>query len=398
MKISIIALNSNLINTSGQTKIIDYLKSRLYEIGENVSLISYFANSLEELKSSNILSNDFVFVIGTDSSIYNNNIKENLCRIFSDKLENNDASTTSIKKYCLDNNIPFSTLEEMECMLPSKSIPLCDELFDMTGFMYKKDKTYIVYLPQNIGLVTLCYVRRIAPLIKDVGALDSEFVVLKCFGILEKDIKSMLSSYFGSDEVKISIRSSGLDSAIFIRYSSNQNKTTIQNIVSDICEKLNRFIYATEDISLYDMALDLLSLRGKKIIIGETLTLGNIARKLSESGNDRVSEAFIFTNTQSLLKYTKINPKIIENYGMYSVNTVYEIANSMLEMSSAEVVLFTLGDKNKSDTCFMAIGDLDGIHVYKNKINDKGEELIQNLSDTAVFYLIKKLKQNDLQM
>ena len=44
----------------------------------------------------------------------------------------------------------------------------------------------------------------------------------------------------------------------------------------------------------------------------------------------------------------------------------------------------------------MAIGDFDGIHVYKNKINIKNLNLIGNLSKTALFYLIKKLKQNDL--
>ncbi len=398
MKISIIALNSNLINTSGQTKIIDYLKSRLYEIGEDVSLISYFDNTLEALKSSDILSNDFVFILGTKSNIYNNNIKENLCRIFLDKLEKNDACTESIKKYCEVHNIPFSSQEEMECMMPTKSIPLCDSSFDMSGFMYKSGKTYMVYLPENMALTDFCYPRHVAPLLKDVCGKNGEFVVLKCFGILEKDIKSVLAPHFSSNDVKISIRSNGLDSAIFIRYDDKVVDSVVQNIVSDICEKLAKFIYATEDISLYDMALTLLGLRGKKIIIGETLTLGNITRKLSENGSDRVSEAFIFTNTQSVLKHTKVSPKVIEQYGMYSVNTVYELTNSMLEMSSADVALFTLGDKTQSDTCFMAIGDLDGIHVYKNKMNDMGDGLINNLSDTAVFYLIKKLKQNDLQM
>lgn len=398
MKISIIALNSNLINTSGQTKIIDYLKSRLYEMGENVSLISYFDNTLETLKSQNILSNDFVFVIGSKSNIYNNNIKENLCRILLDKLECSDSCTASIKKYCDNHNITFSSQEEMECMMPSKSIPLCDSAFDVSGFMYKSNDTYIVYLPENADLTAFCYQRHISPLLRDVSGRKGEFVVLKCFGILEKDIKSILSPHFDIKGVAISIRSSGLDSTIFIRYDESVLDSVVQDIVSDICEKLGKFIYATEDISLYDMALTLLNLRGKKLIIGETITLGNVTKKLSENGNDRVYEAFIFTNAQNVLKHTKISPKIVEKYGMYSVNTVYELANSMLEISSADVALFILGDRGKSDTCYMAIGDLDGIHVYKNKMNDMGEGLIQNLSDTAVFYLIKKLKQNDLQM
>lgn len=398
MKISCIVLNSNSINIGTQRKIVDFLNTKLYEIGENISLISYFDNTLENLKNSNILGFDFVFVIGKNSSIYNNNIKENLCRILGDKLENNEACVTALKKYCDSSNIPFSVDFEMDASLPTRSIPLCDEQFDGAGFMYKKDNTYLVYLPENMPLLTFSYPKYIAPLIGDITQSNGEFVALKCFGILEKDIKAMIESEILNKNVNIQIRSEGLDSAIFIRYASDTPKADVQDVVSNICSKLNKYIYATEDVSLYNMATELLSLRGKKIILGETLTYGNIARKLSENGENRITDSFVFTNIDSMLKYTKVNPKVIENYGIYSVNTVYEIANSMLEMTSADTVLFVLGNQNESDLCYMAIGDTYGIHVYKNKINIKGEDLIKNLSDTAIFYLIKKLKRNDLQM
>lgn len=70
----------------------------------------------------------------------------------------------------------------------------------------------------------------------------------------------------------------------------------------------------------------------------------------------------------------------------------------MLGLSNADIALFVLGDTKDSDICYIACGDIDGIHVYKNRINDKSDNLIENISKTAIFYLIKKLKQNDLQM
>lgn len=398
MKISCIALNSNSINTQNQFKIIDYLKVKLYEIGENISLISYFDNSEENLKGLNISSYDFIFVIGTNSTIYNNNIKQNLCKIFSDKLKDFDSTVNSLKKYCLNNNIPFSVQEEMECKLPSASIPLCDEDYYDNGFMYKFNNTYIVYLPENMPFVTNSYQRYILPLLNDLIGFKGDFVVLKCFGILEKDIKAILIDYFGRKDITLQIRSDSLDSAIYIRYDSTLEKITLQNIISDICSKLSKFIYATDDTSLYDMALDLLSLRNKKVIIGETLTFGNITKRLSSRKNSNITESFIFTNKDGILKYTKVNPKVIENYGLYSVNSIYELTNAMLGLSNADIALFVLGDTKDSDICYIACGDIDGIHVYKNKINDKSDNLIENISKTAIFYLIKKLKQNDLQM
>lgn len=398
MKISCIALNSNSINTQNQFKIIDYLKVKLYEIGENISLISYFDNSEENLKGLNISSYDFIFVIGTNSTIYNNNIKQNLCKIFSDKLKDFDSTVNSLKKYCLNNNIPFSVQEEMECKLPSASIPLCDEDYYDNGFMYKFNNTYIVYLPENMTFVTSSYQKYILPLLNDLIGFKRDFVVLKCFGILEKDIKTILAEYFGRKDITLQIRSDGLDSAIYIRYDNTLEKIALQNIISDICSKLSKFIYATDDTSLYDMALDLLTLRNKKITIGETLTFGNITKRLSSRKNNNITESFIFTSREGILKYTKVNPKVIDNYGLYSINSIYELTNAMLGLSNADIALFVLGDTKDSDICYIACGDIDGIHVYKNRINDKSDNLIENISKTAIFYLIKKLKQNDLQM
>lgn len=398
MKISCLALNSNSINTQNQNKIVDYLKVKLYEIGENISLISYFDNTMENLRNCNISGFDFVFIIGTSSTIYNNNIKENLCKIFGDKLQNFDASMNSLKKYCLDNNIPFAMQEEMEAMLPKDSIPLVSDSYYNNGFMYKYGNTYIVYLPENASFTADMYSMYILPLINDLIGLKKDYVVLKCFGILEKDIKTIIAEHFNNNNINIQIRSDGLDNAIYIRYDTTVDNSIVQEIVSDICSKLSKFIYATEDISLYDMALDLMHLRDKRIILAETITFGNITKRLSTREEKRITDSFIFTNKDSMLKYTKISPKVIDTYGMYSVNTVYELANSMLELSNADISVFVLGDTAESDICYMAIGDVDGIHVYKNKINDKSDNLIENISKTAIFYLIKKLKRNDLQI
>lgn len=398
MKISCIALNSNSINTQNQTKIIDFLKVKLYEIGESISLISYFDNTTENLRNFNISAYDFVFVIGTNSTIYNNNIKENLCKIFGDKMQGFDASINSLKKYCLDNNIPFAMQEEMETQLPKESIPLVHDSYYNNGFMYKYNNTYVVYLPENASFTAEMYSMYILPLINDLVGLKKDYVVLKCFGILEKDIKTIIAEHFTNSNINIQIRSDGLDNAIYIRYDINTDNSIVQEIVSDICSKLSKFIYATEDTTLYDMALDLMHLRDKRIILAETITFGNITKRLSTRSDKRITDSFIFTNKDSMLKHTKVSPKIIDNYGLYSVNTVYELANSMLELSSADIAVFVLGDIMESDICYMAIGDVDGIHVYKNKINDKSDNLIENISKTAIFYLIKKLKRNDLQI
>lgn len=395
MNIAIIGLNSNLIQINNQEKIANYLKCKLYEIGESVSLISYFDNNLDLIK--NVINQNFevIFFLGNNLSIYNFNIKENLSRIFGDRLDKNNSCNLALKKYCEFHNITFSSLEEMDIMLPSNSIPLCNDQYDCNGFMYKHNNKYIVFLPNIYNFVVENYNNYILPLIKDISTSNLETMVIRCYGILEKDIKSIINEEIINTNISVQIKNDRLDNTIYLRYNL-ANSNNIQEVLSKICTKLNKFIYSMEDTDLYTTAQYLLSLHNKKLAIAETLTLGNITKKISLLDKNLITDSYLLTSYESLLRQIPVDNSIINNYGMYSVNTVYELTNKLLEKSTADICVFVLGEL-LLDTCYMAIGDMDGIHVYKNKINSSDDNLIDNISDTALFYIIKKLRQNDLQ-
>jgi len=395
MKFSILAINSNLINITTQNSIINYLSKKLYEIGEKFSLISYFDN-LEKIRENINSDNDFIFILGTNSSIFNHNIKNNLAKVFGDKFVTSESSYSSLSKYCKNNNIPFSMEEEMEVLLPENSIPLCNSDYYNNGFMYKFNNKYIVFLPSNLNFTIDNYCSYILPLIKDLTNFKSEYQVIKCFGILEKDIRSLLNDILVKKTIDIHIICDNLDSSIYFRYDNSIDNNVLQDVISDACNKLNKFIYSTSDSNIYETASELLKLHRKKVVIGETITGGNIFKELSLINDDNIDSTYLFHKFESIIKTIKIDNNIISEYGKYSVNTIYELSNELLTYSNADLVLFTLGDKNL-DTCYMCVGDLDGIHVYKNKINIKDDKMIENLTKTAIFYLIRKLKQNNLQ-
>ena len=62
-----------------------------------------------------------------------------------------------------------------------------------------------------------------------------------------------------------------------------------------------------------------------------------------------------------------------------------------------DVVLVTCGDiQDDKNVCYIAVGDNEGIHVYKNSYGGSKKQIVNTISKCAVFYLVKKLKQNDL--
>lgn len=396
MKIACLGINSNLIDTDKQCKIINFINKRLYEMGENVSLISYYDNSYDRLKNLFHDKYDIVFIVGNDSPIYNYNIKDNLSRIFNDKLDNLENSYSALNKYCVNHNIVFSVQEEMEVKLPTKCIPLCSDDYYNNGFMYKLENTYIVYLPNNFDFAVENYNNYILPLLNDISNNKLDLVVLKCFGILEKDIRTLINEYIDNTKINIHIVNDGLDNAIYIRYDSTYMGSGIQDVISNICAKLNKFIYSTDDESIYETASHLIEIQNKKIAVAETITLGNICKQMSLVNDKNISTGYLLNNKASIFDTFKVDKKVLDTYGEFSVNAVYELDNILLEKSCCDIAIFVLGNRN-NDTCYIAIGDIDGIHVYKNKIFSFDDNLIENIAKTAIFYLIKKLRKNDLQ-
>jgi len=395
MKIAYIGLSNNLIDTSCFDEILKFFNKQLSKVGEQVSLISYFSNNYDLLNSTLSNKYDIVFCIGSDNPIYNHRIKENISKIYFDKLETNEACKKSMQTYCNRFNITINAEEEMECELPTKSIPLCDNNCYYSGFMYKANNTYLIYLPNDYNFVNDMYNKYISTLLNDIININDEILTLRCYGILEKDIREVLIDEFSNNNIQIQIIGTRLDNKVTIKYNQN-NIAIAQEIIASICSKLSKFIYSTEDTDLYETAINLLNLQKKKLVIAESLTLGNISLNLSKIDHNVLENSYIFNSFDSITKQFKPDASIEKQHGRYSVQMIYELDNILLQSSTAQIAVFVHGGYD-NDICYVAIGDIDGIHVYKNKIISDNKQMIDTLSETTIFYLIKKLRQNDLQ-
>ena len=81
-------------------------------------------------------------------------------------------------------------------------------------------------------------------------------------------------------------------------------------------------------------------------------------------------------------------------------NVVYNMAASYLKQNQADLVIATVGTTTLSNNqlaglCFIAVGDRNEVHVYKNIFKGSHEEIVDCICTASFFYLIKKLKKND---
>ena len=226
--------------------------------------------------------------------------------------------------------------------------------------------------------------------------------VFKCFGIGKNDVKIILSDIFlDSNGVLITITENIAD--LTIKLESDEQNENFDNISSEIYQRLNNFIYAEEDISIYEAVFKLLKMNNLKISTAESITAGNICSclvKNNPGASEVVVEGLVVYSNEAKIKLLNIQQETLDKHSAVSAQITYDMAKNLLEISNSDIVITTTGyaggDNNPNNGLnFIAIGDKKKIDVYKNQFEGNRSEVIEIVTLAAFFYLIKKLRKKD---
>ena len=402
MKVGCVNISSDILIGKTQNDNVPYLSKLLLDCGVSLSNIFVVENNPQQLSTIlTSIDHDILIIIGEDNPVKNFNIKNILATFWNEDIVKSEHCVNFVNSYLKKENIQSIPQIENEYYIPSNAIPLNNASFYLQGFMYDGGKTTYIFLPNYKDSIRFLYENSIMPIISRIRQIALESVTINTFGISEKEILLSLKDLINNDyKISISTYANDLDVSIVVRYNALTPNEIINVFVSKIYEKLRKFIYADGETSLYQMALDLMTISNKTLAIAETITGGNICsefNKCSSPSKNLILEGRILNNQYSQKSLLNVNTNVVTRYGTISVETAYELATSLLETSNADLVLVTCGDiDGESNICYLAIGDMDGIHVYKNTYSGAKDKVISTVSKCGVFYLIKKLKQNDL--
>ena len=395
MKTSILRISNDILLGKKQDNISQYLLKNCLQIGEIISCVNTCENHPDHITNQiNNLDSDFIIIIGENISSRNANIKKTLANILNDSVIKNEFAESTVKAYYQEANIPVLFDSENEFYLPSKAELLPVKSSPLQSFIVSNQTKTFVFIPGELDVAKYVFKTYLENIIKQNLTTKYKTTTIKTFGISEKDIYSILSDLI-KNKYKILFLTypNNLEVSIVIRYNENLEQAIVADVIYKVFERLNKYIYAEEEVSIVTRAVDLLSIGNKKLAVAETITGGNISASLIKQCE---------TMSESLISRLKVSPAIIEQYGTVSVETAYEMAAGLLESSNADIVLTTSGlidyseNEREGKLCYIAVGNIDGIHVYKNTLFGTREQIIDSLTQTAFFYLIKNIKQNDL--
>lgn len=409
MRVSIITISNEILIGKKYDSIAMYLAKKLLESGitisKNIVIQNNPAQITETIKS--IEDNDII-VIGESSSIRNANIKKAISSFYNEDLVLNNEFSNVVKNYYFKNNLPVLLEDENEYYVPASAKIIKNTCGALQGFYIQNQLKNIYFLPSDYNAIKQLYYTEFLPIISKGLDTIYENNVIKTFGICEEDILSILADVIKNKyKILITTFPKNLEVEILVRYNRQLNSDIVLQVMQTIYERLSKYIYADEDIKLENRAFELLKIYNKTLAIAETVSGGNIAENFishNDNATDYLKESMVCYSNSSKINRLKVSEGLLNSYTEKSVEIAYEMAAGLLETSGADVALVNAGsikefhDNSVTKTCFIAVGDIDGIHVYKNTFSGSREQIVDGLTKTSFFYLIKKLKQNDLQI
>ncbi len=325
-------------------------------------------------------------------------VKKVICEKLSLELSVNENATTVLREKKESEEII-----EKESLLPFGATLIPNFIGITQGFMIENTGFTLVALPLEYSELFASTDGYVIPYFKLKTGKKPERWQFKYFGALSELNKNLLCLSEGADgRVKYLIDSHGGDHAVTIIFSSGTEKAKIDELKREIIERLSSGIYADFLTTLSERLFHLLKLRNVKLSVAESFTGGRIVSSLIENSgvSKYLNEGAVTYSNLSKVKRLGVREEDIIKLGAVSSKVCYQMAAGLLKGGECDMAIATTGiaGPESEDTVkpvglsFIAVGDKNGVHVYKYNFTGSREEITETAKNTALFLAIKKLK------
>lgn len=212
--------------------------------------------------------------------------------------------------------------------------------------------------------------------------------IIKIFGFNSDEIALKLKTVFDETAV-VEFETNRYDSKIVI--SSDDEKKCF-SATKKIAQFFKLNMYADTDISLHETLVQCCALFNKKLIVFDNVTEGIILSRILQ-----------LQNAQNYVKICFVVPDLTESLDlnffdfdeMKNLNLVCEsISGSLLKNDYSSLAVILL---KKESNQLISVSDSERINIFEQNFNSSDEHFYEDICNTAIFYAIQKLKQNDLK-
>lgn len=387
MKVNILVLSDNIL--MGKRPCPNLIEQKCVQKGMYINKKLIFPSYQPDLYDILKNENDCINILLVDNELAR--VNEVMCQLANDTLSENQNIKDAVTNFYKFRNVPMEKYISAQWNIPAHARAIICENSAFQGYILKCERE------DNIVLSLENYEPLFNVVVDNVWISSAKCNIFKTFGLNESNIKSLIGDYLrNKDGIKINFSFNGLETDIIVK---GKKEEKLEEYTKKIYEKLSKFIYAESDLNIYSVAFKILQSNNLTISFAESVTGGNLVGnfiKHNPGASDVIHQSFVVYDDDAKQNILGVNSNTLMDKGAVSVETAYEMAVGLLK-KGCDIAVATTGfaGENTTGESYIAIGDKNAIHVYKNVFCMQREQAIENICKAANFYLIKKLRSND---
>lgn len=342
----------------------------------------------DDLKSLSFNSEEIYIILTQKIDI----CSENLSSVLNVPLQVDEYIKTEVNNYYKSINEPVDSYSIKTWQIPQGARAIINSGSNHHGYLIDKNEKLIFVLPICNDTYSM-FENSIMPYLLEHKTQKFKSNSIRTFGLAENNIRSVLKDLINNkSKVSVNIFSNGLNNDIILKAKETNNNLDL--ITRDIYQKLDKFIYSVTDLNLTQTFEKLIYDKDIKFSIVEAISGGNLVSNFAKiTRSQYIDRCYVIDNQQSLKQVFGLDDNTND-----ASEITYMIAERALATSKSDLIIVTNGifdnNSNKSIT-YIAIGDKNKIDIYKNIFFGNEEEVINNITNSTLFYAVKKIKEND---
>ncbi len=231
-----------------------------------------------------------------------------------------------------------------------------------------------------------------------------EKTLLRSIGASDVRIRALMAEVekYAGGKLALQRRRNYDEDVLSLVYDNTTPKMLVDGAVRMLLDGLGDTMYALNGCPIEEQLVTLLKVRGKKISVAESFTVGGIAKRItSVSGASEVYfEGLNTYDERSKMQRLGVSEYTLRTAGAVSDETAYQMALGLLQTGNCDISVATTGLAGpKSDKSmlpvglsYIAVGTKEKIFVYRYKFEGTRKEIAEKAIQYALFLAYKKLK------
>ena len=351
---------------------------------------------------------DIVIITGGLGPTKDDITKFTLAEYFNDTLVLNEEIVEHIKEMFAKMNYPFTLVNKQQALVPSKCIPLKNELGTAPGMWFENDDKIVISLPGVPNEMKGLIQNSVLPKLKETFKLPYIFhKTIVTYGMGESMVAERIENW--ENELPVYIKLAYLPSYGRLRLrltakgiDAQKLKEEIDNEVDKLFKLIPDIIVGFEDTETIEVVLGrLLTDKKQTIATAESCTGGNIAKKITSiAGSSNYFVGSIVAYHQSIkIKELNVDVALIEKYSVVSAQVAEAMVKGIQQKFNTSYAIATTGNAgptaDKTDktvgTVFIAIATPTNVFSEEFFFGKPREKVIERASNKALELLRKEI-------